>query len=118
MSRDFSLNRIGRRPTSLLLDDGAESGAGGKVCEIDCVRLARFGRFVAVDDGMHVVARSGRFLWPATETTAPQSESAQFRLEDPLRRAPSGGLGAARHGVGPGLVRPSLLPDRSPGAAA
>jgi hypothetical protein len=89
VSRNTSLNGIGRRPLSLLDHDATEAEAGGRVCEIDCVRLARFGRFVAVDDELHVVARSGRFLWPATDTTAPQSESAQFRLEtlcDQLRR--------------------------------
>ena len=89
LKRITSLNGTGRRPTSLLDPDVVETGAGGGVCEIDCVRLARFGRFVAVEDGMRVVARSGRFPWPATDTTAPQSESAESRLEalcDELRR--------------------------------
>ena len=114
MSRDFSLNGIGRRPTSLLLDDVAESGAGGKVCAIDCVRLGRFGRFVAVDDGMHVVARSGRFLWPATETTAPQSESAQFRLETLCHELRRGGWEQRATGSGRAWYAHRFLPSAVP----
>ena len=114
MSRNFSLNGIGRRPTSLLLDDVAESGAGGKVCAIDCVRLGRFGRFVAVDDGMHVVARSGRFLWPATETTAPQSESAQFRLETLCHELRRGGWEQRATGSGRAWYAHRFLPSAVP----
>ena len=112
VSRNFSLNGIGRRPTSLLLDDVAESGAGGKVCAIDCVRLAPV-RQVRCRRRRDARRRALRALPLACDRDDGTAE--RIRRVSPrgaLRRASSCGLGAARHRFGSSLVRPSFPPER------
>ena len=94
--------------------NGFEAETAGKLCEIDCVRSAWFGRFVAVEDGMWVVARSGRFHWPPSDTTAPQSEAAESRLAALCDRLRSDGWEQRGSGSGRAWYAHSFFPGDVP----